>query len=87
MSSRIFRYEVPVDDQWHRIEGCLAPLHVDCRQLDVVEFWAWEYTDTTVADEYRVIGTGKPIDDPIQYMGTAIAPGGHLVWHLVRRYA
>lgn len=85
MSNRIFRYEVPVDDQWHVITGTSDPLSVGCRNPGIVEFWAWERPDVTMHTEYRVVGTGQPIDGPMSHQGTAIAPGGHLVWHLVRR--
>lgn len=83
--TRIFRYEVPVDDRWHVLGGHSTPLFVSCRNLDVVEFWAWERPDMVIPVEYRVFGTGQPIDTPGSYVGTAIAPGGQLVWHLLRR--
>lgn len=82
--SRILRFEVPVDDQWHTITGCTMPMYVGCRTPGIVEFWAWE-RPTSRPRRYRVIGTGHPIDDDddVWYCGTAIAPGGQLVWHLV----
>lgn len=82
--SRILRYEIPVDDQWHTITGCAMPVHVGCRDIGVVEFWAWERPGSR-PHQYRVIGTGHPVDDDLWYCGTAIAPGGQLVWHLVER--
>lgn len=85
MSRRIFRYEVPVDDRWHAIRA-RAPLYVACRQVDAVEFWAWEPGDDPPVMEYRVFGTGHPIDEPGSlHVGTAISTGGGLIWHLVRR--
>lgn len=82
MSAQIFRYEVPVDDRWHEIAGCSTPLHVDCRDPHVVEFWAWRRDDLP-ARSLRVYGTGHPIPDGTKYRGTVIAPGGQLVWHLI----
>lgn len=85
MTQRIFRYEVPVDDRWHVIRSG-QPLHVACRQLDTVEFWAVSSDDPNVHIEerhFRVYGTGHPAPDELAYVGTAIAPGGHLVWHLM----
>lgn len=39
MTRRVLRYEVPVDDQWHRIEIVGHVAHVGCRETGVVEFW------------------------------------------------
>lgn len=84
MTTRIYRYEVPVDDQWHTIT-CGPPLHVACRRHDVVEFWAYplgEGADKFVDEQrFRVYGTGHPIPDEVIHVGTALTPGG-LVWHL-----
>lgn len=82
MADAIYRYEVPVDDRWHEIGGCGTPLHIDCRDPRIVEFWAWRREDLP-ARHFRVYGTGHPIPDGAKYHGTTIAPGGHLVWHLL----
>lgn len=78
----IYRFEVPVDDQWHEIEACSTPLHVACRTLETVEFWAWRRDDLPIR-RFRVCGTAQPIPDGTQYRGTALAPGNNLVWHLL----
>jgi hypothetical protein len=99
------RYEVPVDDKWHRIDHLEDVVHVDCRNVDVVEFWATDPVSVRRVDtgdaklisatytaerssgqrwEYRVFGTGHPDVDGL-YVGTALAAGGVLVWHLFRR--
>lgn len=39
-SSQVLRYEVPVDDQWHRIDALDDIVHVGCRRAESVEFWA-----------------------------------------------
>lgn len=85
--SRILRYEVPVDGEWHSFDASFTfPLHVACRDPHIVEFWAWELgAQTNTPVEFRVIGTGHPFEEPGAYVGTAIAPGGTLVWHLMRR--
>lgn len=80
----IHRHEIPVDDQWHAISGYGEPVYVACRNPDVVEFWAFRRPDLCDR-EYRVYGTGHSIDGPGAYVGTAIAPGGKLVWHLMSR--
>lgn len=83
--NRIFRYEVPVDDRWHPLAGHSTPLYVNCRDPRFVEFWAWERPDIGVPMEYRVFGTGQPIEGPGAYIGTAVDPSNRLVWHLMRR--
>lgn len=82
---RVFRYEVPVDDQWHAIR-CTQPLKVECREVDTVEFWAFS-TDvrSLPVRRFRVFGTGQAIEDEVDYVGTAVAPGGSLVWHLMEQ--
>lgn len=85
---RILRYEVPVDDQWHMIAiprgtiGQQAVLHVGCRRERLVEFWSRESNYAEVR-AFRVYGTGQPTPDAARYEGTAVAPGGRLVWHLL----
>ncbi|MDT0377299.1 hypothetical protein RM572_00725 [Streptomyces sp. DSM 42041] len=78
----IYRYEVPVDDEWHQITGCATPLHTACRDPRVVEFWAWHRPDLP-ARHFRVFGTGHPAPEHAEHRGTALAAAGHLVWHLM----
>lgn len=86
MTYRIYRYEVPVDDRWHT-HTCGPPLHVACRHAGVVEFWAQPLdpdADEFVDEQrFRVYGTGHDIPEEALHAGTALAPGGQLVWHLV----
>lgn len=80
-TTRILRYEVPVDDQWHLLPAVASiVLHVGCRNAHIVEFWAQDVSAQIRA--YRVYGTGQPIPHAARYEGTVIAPGGRLVWHL-----
>ena len=84
---RIYRYEVPVDGEWHTWTLQGEPLMVGCRKPEVVEFWA-DYVDDVapVLADFMVVGTGDPWpDEANEYVGTAIAPGGDLVWHLIRK--
>lgn len=83
LNERIYRYEVPVDDQWHEIRTMGDPLHVCARDPRVVEFWA-RYTPGAphgVLRRFLVVGTGQPMPEDVMYHGTAVA--GPLVWHLV----
>lgn len=84
---RIFRYEVPVDDEWHQLTLAGHPLAVACRSLHVVEFWCRANDTDSVRERlFTVAGTGQLIGSPaVRYWGTAIAPDGHLVWHLLER--
>lgn len=83
MSTAIHRYEVPVDDRGHGIALRGRILHVGCRKPEVVEFWAF---DDDGAEEdwpsFQVFGTGQPLPAGWRWVGTAVAPGGALVWHL-----
>ncbi len=90
---RVLRYEVPVDDQWHRIRCPGEVRHVAARQVDVVEFWAvtGPWIGRGVDREFRVYATGQPIPASrvrgLWYEGGAITPDGALVWHLFSRSA
>lgn len=79
----IYRHEVPVDDRWHPLQLSGEILHVGCRNMHVVEVWARHTDDPVVTRSFRVYGTGQPLPPDIQHIGTAIAPGGQLVWHLM----
>lgn len=82
--TRILRYEVPVDDQYHEFDLRGDVLAVGCRQPTVAEFWATHSDDApTVTRRFLVVGTGHPMPDNAAHRGTATAPGGHLVWHLL----
>jgi hypothetical protein len=84
VTEAIYRYEVPVDDDVHPIELSGKILHVGCRDPRTVEFWALHSGGPTVERVFCVVGTGHPIPDGwTKLVGTAIAPGGHLVWHLL----
>lgn len=82
----IYRFEVPVDDQWHKIPLTGDILHVGCRRPEMVEFWALHYPSDEAMDRwFRVVGTGHPIEPRLSwtYVGTALVPSADLVWHLI----
>lgn len=58
MPDAIHRYEVPVDDRWHPVQLSGPVLHVDCRNMHVVELWALHTDAPTVTRSFRVYGTG-----------------------------
>lgn len=81
----IWRYVIPVNDEWHTVEEAGDPLYVDCRDPRFVEFWAF-HEPGAPSRQYAVYGTGHPIEDSgAQYVGTAIDPGRRLVWHLLTK--
>jgi hypothetical protein len=80
--TRIFRYEVPVDDCWHAHDLYGEVLHVAGRSLLTVEFWAMRQGESPRRREFRIFGTGQPLDGG-QYLGTVVHPS--LVWHLFAR--
>lgn len=79
----IFRYEVPVDDQWHTLTLGGDIVHVAARRPDVVEVWAehWHNSTWKLSRKFRVYGTGQPNVEGV-HVGTALAADGALVWHL-----
>lgn len=83
MADAIYRYEVPVDDRWHPLQLSGPIVHVGCRNARAVEVWALHTDGPTVTRSVRVYGTGHTLPPDVQHVGTAIAPGGQLVWHLV----
>jgi len=93
---RIFKIVVPVDDRWHPLDGVHSIeqiLHVaDQGNAGLVAVWferdrnEYAFTRPPREIEARVYGTGHEIEDEsAQYVGTAIAADGRLVWHLLAR--
>lgn len=83
MADAIWRYEVPVDDRWHPLQLSGEILHVDCRSVQTVEVWARHTDGPQEIRSFRVYGTGQSMPDNLAHVGTALAPGGQLVWHLM----
>ncbi len=85
---RMFRYEVPVDDQPHRIALTSAPRAVAFGLAGMrayVEFWA-EHTDQApeVTWTFQVYGTGHALPDDAEWVGTCPRDENGLVFHLYR---
>lgn len=83
MADAIYRYEIPVDDRWHPLQLSGPVLHVGCRTMHAVEVWALHSDGPTATRTFRVYGTGHALPDSIRHVGTAIAPGGQRVRHLI----
>lgn len=86
---RIFRYEVPVDDRDHRVHlpEYVRIVKIGARRTDAVEFWGLVTgSDLSYDRVFRVLGTGQPIPNGYEYIGTPEpVAGGQLVWHLFER--
>lgn len=88
----IYRYEVPVDGQWHAVDMTGDIVHVAARELEVVEVWAFAGADSRHVKELRVFGTGHALPAgyggaPLRHVGTALVRNSGLVWHLFQRMA
>lgn len=96
MTDSIFRYTLPVDDQWHEFQiGSVH--HVECVSATEVEFWA-ESPDTNPPQfitqrktRLRVVGTGQDIPAEVwAHVGTCIfrdpRSSLRLVWHVIESF-
>lgn len=90
---RIWRYAVPIDDNWHGFALQGDPLYVACRQTaeatgghPIIEFWARAQPNGLPGThrEFMVIGTGHLVPTDVRIWGTAI--DGPFVWHLLERW-
>lgn len=83
MSRRVFKWDVPVDDDWHEI-GSGPVVLVACQsRADVVQVW----TDEPDSENYkvravRVYGTGQPVPLFDEHLGSVVTAMGALVWHV-----
>lgn len=84
MTRAVYKYEIPVDDQWH---GSTMPLpaqivHAASQSRGVVCLWAEVAPDSTesAVRAFRVFGTGQPIPEGAVYVGSAL--DGPYVWHV-----
>lgn len=82
VSGRVLRHEVPVDDRWHALQLSGPIVHVATRNPRVVEVWAIDTGEASSLRGFRAFGTGQPLPPDVAHVGTAITPGGQLVWHL-----
>lgn len=86
--TRILRYEIPVDGEWHDFSLGSYPLYLNSPRHDLVEFWAFNYGNGVLNSMYRfkVFGTGHTIPRAdMTYHGTAIwsENSSRLVRHLL----
>jgi hypothetical protein len=78
---KVFRYEVPDDDQWHEITLAGPIVHTAIRD-GAFHFWALAGAGSSAAAKLRLFGTGDEVPEDTMYRGTAITESGRLVLHL-----
>ena len=84
MSNRVLKWPVVADGDSYFVSG--TPVFVACTDdkiYDVVHVWT--LSSESVTDETRklqIFATGQPVPDDAVYVGTALAAGGALVWHV-----
>lgn len=83
MTRRMFRYVVLIDDQAHVIALSHSPVAVAVSTAWSVEFWC-EHTEGAPQGKraFQVFGTGHPLPDDAQWIGTCPRTPDGLVWHL-----
>ena len=83
----IWKYEVPIDGDWHDIEIPANGLIVHVGQQQVVDhvcFWVHVTIDNTkVSRSFRVFGTGEHTEGISVHRGSVLS--GVLVWHLLEQ--
>jgi hypothetical protein len=85
MSDRaMYRYVIPVDDQPHGEVLTGEPVAVaTTADGRAVEFWAEHDPELSkTAWTFQVFGTGQPIPDGADWVGTCPRTDLGLVWHL-----
>lgn len=87
MTRRVYRHDVPVDDQWHTYQLlgpiiAVGPTGAD----DTIEFWVLnDDTGTPDVVHLRVFGTGQPLEpDTARWVGTCRTLDRVFAWHLFR---
>jgi len=81
----VLKWMVAVDDRPHKIGGGQV-IHVGCQDpldVDLVTVWTVEQRQGPVPKRaVQVFGTGQPLPFDAEPLGTALAMGGRLVWHV-----
>jgi hypothetical protein len=82
---QVFKTTVSIGDDWAEADTG-EPIFVGQQDPLNVEFW-WETQpdDRMKTREFKVIGTGQPIEAGANYVGTSIDNRHGLVWHLYSR--
>ncbi len=83
---KMYRYEIPIDDQSHVIGLTHSPVASSAAPRGshgwAVEFWC-EHTEGAPPSRrtFQVFGTGHPLPEDARWVATCVRESG-LVWHL-----
>lgn len=87
MKRRVLKWDVLVDDREHEIGGGRVRLVACQHSHDVVQVWTeetdhpdWEFAARPRM--VRVFGTGQPLPEAANHLGSVVTAGGALVWHV-----
>lgn len=88
MVKAIYRFEVPRDDQPHRVQFEGDVFAVAARGVDTIEFWALGGGSEARVRTLMVVGTGQPLPEAYWcHWGTVVIYDVHyerrVVWHLI----
>lgn len=59
--SEIFKYSVPVDDEWHNVELSGKIVHVDSLEYGVIHFWAYHSEGFDGVRRFKAFRTGEEL--------------------------
>lgn len=85
MVRRILKWQVPVDDHDHPI-GSGRVVHVGSQHGDfrAVQVWTDEPdSENVTVRSARVYGTGQPLPEDDEHVGSVVVENGALVWHVL----
>jgi hypothetical protein len=85
MSRSVWKYEVPIDDNWHEVLMPKAARLLHVGQQNRLSVCVWADVDPTapnVPRQLRVFGTGHYVPESARYIGTVQIQAMPLVWHL-----
>lgn len=80
---RVLKWDVPVDDQPHKI-GTGPVVLVACQdRADVVQVWTHEVGPPRQSRVVQAFATGRVLPQNARtHVGSTLALGGSLVWHV-----
>lgn len=70
----IWKYEIPIDNEWHSLEISAHIYHIACQNAGTLELWALN-EGPLVTRTFKAFGTGHEFDLDVvemQYIGTAL---------------
>lgn len=99
MARKVFKYgplEIKDDVQLIHLPVSAKIVHVGSQSNGYISIWAIvdeDSTEVTSVKQFQIFGTGHPIPEDAQYVGTSIQgtpvtlQNGSLVWHVFERLA